>query len=151
MTGPEVPTGQTEAVPVQTPPVLHPRPRPSWAVLIASAVIAVILGFGGGVASRAAFRAPAVRGPKGAPGAQGPVGETGPAGPPGTAANVSLSKIGFCLTVSTHSSSTGFYAVNGVYISPPTDKGGVLSCSSGRYITLEPTLPTGKPATTYKP
>src|ERR1035437_342213 len=88
---------------------------------------ALMLGFGGGLASHAAFPAPA--------GAAGPSGVVGRAGALRPAANIDLRKIGLCVwTEYAFSGSVGY--VNGVSIFPPTNNGGTLSCPYGTYVNL---------------
>lgn len=144
---PEEPTVQTDAVaPSAVAPVMaQPTPKP-WGLLVATAIIALVLGFAGGIASHAIF--PQKAGPAGAEGPQGktgPQGEAGQSGAAGAAASIDLSKIGFCFNVNNNTSGTVSF-VDGVSIFAPTDTNGTLSCSIGQYVTLQPTLPNGGPS-----
>jgi hypothetical protein len=130
------------------PPVVVKQAVTPWKFLLGSLAIALVAGFAGGLVSHAAFPTPA--GPRGATGAPGKQGPPGAAGAAGTASSVTLAKIGFCFTVSSESGASVYY-VNGVTIAPPTDTNGVLSCRTGRYVTLQPELPTGSKAATYTP
>ena len=119
-----------------------------WKLPAATAAIALAFGFGGGIASHAAF--PAQRGPRGRPGATGATGATG------SAANINLNKIGFCVdtsygsadvTLSDGVSTQNLFYVSNVNIYAPTDNQGTLSCGNGgNYFTLEPVLPNGQPS-----
>jgi hypothetical protein len=114
-----------------------------------TAVIAILLGFGGGLVSRAIFPAKqgkiGLQGIAGKPGAPGKQGIPGLAGSTGSVANIDLSKFGYCVNVQYGTSGTVTY-VSGVDISPPVDNDGALSCPSGTYTNLEPVLPNGNPS-----
>jgi hypothetical protein len=126
------------AEPVYMPVVAQPKPPGvmTWKVAPLIALVALVLGFGGGLVSHAAFPAP-----------KGATGPTGPPGPSGVGTPIDLNNMGYCVSVSTMNNQTwdAFYVTN-VSISAPTDTAGTLSCPSGQYVSLEPTLPSGGPS-----
>ena len=111
-----------------------------------TAIIAIVLGFGGGLASRALFPAKQGKtGLQGIAGKPGPPGNQGATGPAGSAANLDLSRFGYCVNIQYGNSGTVSY-VSSVEISDPIDNDGTLSCPSGTYTNLEPVLPNGNPS-----
>ena len=99
-------------------------------------VLALLLGFAGGIVSHAIF--PAKTGATGAAGKQGPAGEAGPAGQTGPPANINLSQLGYCVDVSYFNDTTdSFTWVSGVSIYAPTVTNGTQSCPSGTFTPIE--------------
>jgi hypothetical protein len=98
-------------------------------------ILAIVLGFVGGIASHAIF--PQNQGPEGKQGIAGKAGATGPIGPTGPAANVDLSKLGVCVNVTYFTDNAGFGTsytwVNGVSIYTPTSTNGTQSCPTGMF------------------
>ena len=146
-----VPTGVPEIPPsFGTMPPANDIPAPNAAetpkdkkvisvgigVLFASAAVAVILGFFGGIASQALFPASTgaqgKQGKPGSPGSPGSAGKQGDPGPPGSAATVNLSALGIC----TSSYQTGGYLTS-VYISTPVVTNGTQSCPSGEFVPVQ--------------
>ena len=140
-----VPTGVPEIPPsFGTMPPANDIPAPNAAetpkdkkvisvgigVLFASAAVAVILGFFGGIASQALF--PASTGAQGKQGKPGSAGKQGDPGPPGSAATVNLSALGIC----TSSYQTGGYLTS-VYISTPVVTNGTQSCPGGEFVPVQ--------------
>ena len=128
-------TDTTETQPTPTyaehamPPAVEPAPPRagllglSLAALSVVVLLALVLGFVGGLASHALFPAPqGPRGETGAAGVPGKAGATGPAGPAGPAANVDLASLGVCVNVTYGDSGVSY--VSGVSISAPVITGG---------------------------
>ena len=131
----QTPTGNTQA-----------SSASRWQLIALTAIIAIVLGFGGGLASRALFPAKQGKiGPQGVAGKPGPPGNQGATGPAGSAANLDLSRFGYCVNIQYGTSNTVTY-VSSVGISDPIDNDGTLSCPSGTYTNLEPVLPDGNPS-----
>jgi hypothetical protein len=93
-------------------------------MLLAVAGIAIVLGFVGGLASHAAFPAPA-----------------GPTGPAGSSGAVPTGNLGYCFNVSyftDNAGTTSYTWVSGVTLVSPTLQSGTQSCPTGTFIPLTP-------------
>lgn len=114
---------------VAPPPSQQQGIRVGVGMLAVGALLAVILGFLGGVVSHSLFPAPA-----GAQGKQGEPGRPGVPGPPGSAANVNLSTLGVCFQENFDSTSS---VVTSVSIYSPTITNGTQSCPSGTFVPVQ--------------
>ena len=104
--------------------------------------VALVAGFGGGLASHAAFPAPrGLRGVVGVAGDRGPEGPPGSTGQPGKMIRLDLNRLGYCFNYNTQTSTDGTTTwVTGVYLNPPNEDkaSGALSCPSGSFVSLTP-------------
>jgi hypothetical protein len=132
--------GATETAPATGP--TPPKARLlglSLAAVSMVILLALALGFVGGLASHVLFPAPqGPQGETGAAGVPGKAGAIGPAGPAGPAANVDLSSLGVCVNVTYADSGVSY--VSGVSISAPVLTGGTQSCPNGTFtpVTAQP-------------
>jgi hypothetical protein len=111
--------------------------RQPWGLVLVVSLLALVLGFVGGIAAHAVFPAE-----KGSPGLQGPPGKSV------SAASLNLGAIGLCVSSDTDTATGDLYYET---ISDPTDNDGSLSCSSGTFVNLDPLNPNGQSVTRYYP
>lgn len=144
------PLGQTTTSPS---PLVGPSTRK---LAVIGAGIAVVAGLVGALLSQAIF--PAHTGRVGPAGVAGPVGPQGPAGSANnfqaalSKVNVNTSKLGYCFSYNTQTSSDGSTSwMTNATLYPPTDSNGALSCGTGSFISLTPNTPQGPPVVNYNP
>jgi hypothetical protein len=132
---------ETDGASTVHPPIVQPvKAKFSAGMLAAVAVVAIVLGFAGGVVSHAVF--PASQGKMGVSGKQGPVGETGSQGPPGSAATVSTSNLGVCWNTTYGSDGLGNDFVQSISMESPSLVSGTQSCPSGSFVGVTAQAPS---------